>query len=122
MKNLINSKTALKDILSVIAFFVLVLTLLISTATREPSSRMEPITDFIDVTLEKGETCRLEILLPVGKTTDGVGTIFADESGEMWVMNDFYAENGDVFVALMSDKGTTDKTDDVIVDIWLDLE
>ena len=122
MKNLINSKTALKDILSVIAFFVLVLTLLISTATREPSSRMEPITDFIDVTLEKGETCRLEILVPVGKTTEGVGTVFADEGGELWILNDFYAEDSDVFVALMNDKGTKDKTDDVIIDIWLDLE
>ena len=122
MKHLINSKTALKDILSVIAFFVLVLTLLISTSTREPSSRMEPITNFIDVTLEKGDTCRLEILVPVGKTTEGVGTVFADESGEMWVMNDFFAEPEDVFIALMNDKGTEDKTDDEIVDIWLDLE
>ena len=122
MKNLINSKTALKDILSVIAFFVLVLTLLISTATREPSSRMEPITNFIDVELAKDETCRLEILLPIAKTLDGVGVIFADEGGNLWEMTDFYAEENDVFVALMNDKGTDDKTDDEIVDIWLDLE
>lgn len=121
MKKLINSKTALKDILSVIAFFALVLTLLISTATREPSSRMEPITDFIDVELAKNETCRLEILCPIGKTTDGVGTIFADEGGEMWVMNNFYAEENDVFVALMGDNGTKDKTDDRIIDLWLTL-
>ena len=103
----------------VIAFTVILLTLAFASAER---NTMEPIENFIDVTLESNETCRLEILLPIGKTTDGVGTIFADESGEMWVMNDFYAEDGDVFVALMSDKGTADKTDDVIVDIWLDLE
>lgn len=122
MKKLINSKTALKDILAVIAFVALVFTLLISTATREPSSRMEPITNFTDVELAKNETCRLEILLPVAKTLDGVGVIFADEGGNLWEMNDFYAEENDVFVALMNDKGTEDKTDDVIVDIWLDLE
>lgn len=122
MKKLINSKTALQDILSVIAFFVLVLTLLISTATREPSSRMEPITNFTDVELARGETCRLEILLPIAKTLDGVGVIFADESGNLWEMTDFYAEENDVFVALMNDKGTEDKTDDEIIDIWLDLE
>lgn len=121
MKKLINSKTALKDILSVIAFFALVLTLLISTATREPSSRMEPITDFIDVELAKNETCRLEILCPIGKTTDGVDTIFADEGGEMWVMNNFYAEENDTFIALMGDNGTKDKTDDRIIDLWLTL-
>lgn len=86
------------------------------------SSRMEPITNFIDVELERGETCRLEILLPIGKTTKGNGTIFADEGGELWTMNNFYAEDSDVFVALMNDKGTKDKTDDVIVDIWLALE
>ena len=122
MKKLINSKTALKDILAVIAFFALVLTLLISTATREPSSRMEPITNFTDVELAKGETCRLEILLPIAKTLDGVGVIFADEGGNLWEMTDFYAEENDVFVALMNDKGTRDKTDDEIIDIWLDLE
>ena len=122
MKKLINSKTALKDILSVIAFFVLVLTLLLSTALIEPSSRMEPITNFTDVELAKGETCRLEILLPVAKTLDGVGVIFADEGGNLWEMTDFYAEENDDFVAMMSDKGTDDKTDDEIIDIWLDLE
>lgn len=122
MKKLINSKTPLKDILSVIAFFALVLTLLISTATREPSSRMEPITNFTDVELAKGETCRLEILLPIAKTLDGVGVIFADEGGNLWEMTDFYAEENDVFVALMNDKGTENKTDDEIIDIWLDLE
>ena len=112
-----------KDIIAILLTFALALTAILCSIIKvSEASRMEPITDFIEVELEKNETCRLEILLPVGKTTDGVGTIFADESGEMWIMNDFYAEDGDVFVALMSDKGTTDKTDDVIVDIWLDLE
>lgn len=103
----------------VIVFTVILLALAFASAEK---STMEPITDFIDVTLEKGETCRLEILVPVGKTTEGVGTVFADEGGELWIMNNFYAEDSDVFVALMNDKGTKDKTDDVIVDIWLDLE
>ena len=121
MKQLI-SKTALKDILSVIAFFTIVLTLLLSTAIIEPSSKMEPITDFIYVELAKNETCRLEILCPIGKSTDGVDTIFADEGGEMWVMNNFYAEENDTFVALMGDNGTKDKTDDRIIDLWLTLD
>ena len=82
----------------------------------------ENLASFIDTPLENKETLRLEILLPIGKTTDGMGTIFADESGEMWVMDNFYAEADDVFIALMNDKATNDKTDDVIVDIWLDLE
>jgi hypothetical protein len=51
-----------------------------------------------------------------------VGVIFADEGGNLREMTDFYAEQGDVFVALMNDKGTEDKTDDEIIDIWLDLE
>ena len=122
MKKLINSKTALKGILSVIAFFVLVVALLISVVTREQPSRMEPITNFTEVELEKGETCRLETLLPVAKTLDGVGVILEDESGNLWEMSDFYAEENDIFVALMNNKGTEDKTDDEIVDIWLDLE
>lgn len=121
MKQLI-SKTALKDILSVIAFFVIVLTLLLSTAIIEPSSKMEPITDFIEVELARGENLRLEYLFPIGKTSDGKGTIFADANSEMWIRNNFYAEENDVFVALMNDKGTEDKTDDEIIDIWLDLE
>ena len=83
---------------------------------------MEPITDFIEVELEKNETCRLETLVPVGKTTDGKGTIFSNDGSELWILNNFYAEPSDNFVALMNDKGTKDKTDDVIVEIWLDLE
>ena len=122
MKKLINSKTALKGILSVIAFFVLIVALLISVITREQPSRMEPITNFADVELEKNETCRLETLLPVAKTLDGEGAILADEDGNLWEMTDFHAEKNDVFIALMNDKGTENKTDDEIVDIWLDLE
>ena len=112
-----------KDIIAILLAFALALTTIIcSIINVTDNSRMEPITDFIDVELEKNETCRLEILVPVGKTTNGVGTVFADEGGELWILNNFYAEDSDVFVALMNDKGTKDKTDDVIVDIWLDLE
>ena len=112
-----------KDIIAILLTFALALLMIVcSIINVTDNSRMEPITDFIDVELVRGETCRLEILVPVGKTTEGVGTVFADEGGELWILNDFYAEDSDVFVALMNDKGTKDKTDDVIVDIWLDLE
>lgn len=112
-----------KDIIAILLTFALALTAILCSIIKvTDASRMEPITDFIEVELEKNETCRLEILVPVGKTTEGVGTVFADEGGELWILNDFYAEDSDVFVALMNDKGTKDKTDDVIVDIWLDLE
>ena len=112
-----------KDIIAILLTFALALTAILCSIIKvTETSRMEPITDFIEVELEKNETCRLEILVPVGKTTEGVGTVFADEGGELWILNDFYAEDSDVFVALMNDKGTKDKTDDVIVDIWLDLE
>mgnify|MGYP003539119392 FL=1 len=112
-----------KDIIAILLTFALALTVIIcSIINVTDNSRMEPITDFTDVELARGETCRLEILLPIAKTLDGVGVIFADESGNLWEMTDFYAEENDVFVALMNDKGTKDKTDDEIVDIWLDLE
>ena len=112
-----------KDIIAILLTFALALTVIIcSIINVTDNSRMEPITDFTDVELARGETCRLEILLPIAKTLDGVGTIFADEGGNLWEMTDFYAEENDVFVALMNDKGTEDKTDDEIVDIWLDLE
>lgn len=113
----------IKDIIAILLAFALALTVIIcSIINVTDNSRMEPITDFTDVELAKNETCRLEILLPIAKTLDGVGTIFADEGGNLWEMTDFYAEENDVFVALMNDKGTKDKTDDEIVDIWLDLE
>ena len=112
-----------KDIIAILLTFALALTAILCSIIKvTETSRMEPITNFIDVELEKNETCRLEILVPVGKTTEGVGTVFADEGGELWILNDFYAEDSDVFVALMNDKGTKDKTDDEIIDIWLDLE
>ena len=103
---------------TIIALFTVVIIALAFASVEK--STMEPITDFIDVELAKGETCRLETLLPIAKTVDGV--IFADEGGNLWEMTDFYAEKDDVFVALMNDKGTEDKTDDEIIDIWLDLE
>ena len=113
----------IKDIIAILLTFALALTVIIcSIINVTDNSRMEPITDFTDVELEKNETCRLETLLPIAKTLDGVGVIFADESGNLWEMTDFYAEENDVFVALMNDKGTDNKTDDEIVDIWLDLE
>lgn len=112
-----------KDIIAILLAFALALTVIIcSIINVTDNSRMEPITDFTDVELAKNETCRLEVLLPIAKTLDGVGVIFADEGGNLWEMTDFYAEENDVFVALMNDKGTKDKTDDEIVDIWLDLE
>lgn len=112
-----------KDIIAILLAFALALTVIIcSIINVTDNSRMEPITDFTDVELAKNETCRLEVLLPIAKTLDGVGVIFADEDGNLWEMTDFYAEENDVFVALMNDKGTKDKTDDEIVDIWLDLE
>ena len=111
-----------KDIIAIFLTFALGLgAILCSIIKVTDNSRMEPITDFIEVELEKNETCRLEILLPIAKTLDGVGVIFADEGGNLWEMTDFYAEKNDVFVALMNDKGTKDKTDDEIIDIWLDL-
>lgn len=112
-----------KDIIAILLAFALALTVIVcSIINVTDNSRMEPITDFTDVELAKNETCRLEILLPIAKTLDGVGVIFADEGGNLWEMTDFYAEENDVFVALMNDKGTKDKTDDEIIDIWLDLE
>jgi hypothetical protein len=112
-----------KDIIAILLTFALgIAAILCSIIKVTDTSRMEPITDFIEVELEKNETCRLETLVPVGKTTDGKGTVFSDDGSELWILNNFYAEPSDTFVALMNDKGTKDKTDDVIVDIWLDLE
>lgn len=104
----------------IVAVFALTLVVLVFASARP--NTMEPITDFTDVELAKGENLRLEYLFPIGKTSDGKGTIFADANSEMWIRNNFYAEENDVFVALMNDKGTKDKTDDEIIDIWLDLE
>lgn len=112
-----------KDIIAILLAFALALTVIIcSIINVTDNSRMEPITDFTDVELARNETCRLETLVPVGKTSDGKGTVFSDDGSELWILNNFYAEPSDNFVALMNDKGTKDKTDDVIVDIWLDLE
>lgn len=88
----------------------------------EKNAIKENLSSFVETPLEKGENLRLEKLSPIGKTLKDNGTIFVDESGEMWVLNNFYAEKNEKFVALLSDKATSDKTDDVIVDIWLVLE
>ena len=88
----------------------------------EKNAIKENLSSFVETPLEKGEILRLEKLSPIGKTLKDNGTIFVDESGEMWVLNNFYAEKNEKFIALLSDKATNDKTDDVIVDIWLVLE
>lgn len=121
------TKTKLFNIIGIALTIISLLLLLTSvgiltTHNNRVEEMNESLASFIDTPLENKETLRLEILLPVGKTTDGVGTIFADESGEMWIIDNFYAEADDVFIALMNNKATDDKTDDVIVDIWLDLE
>ena len=88
----------------------------------EKNTIKENLSSFVETPLEKGENLRLEKLSPIGKTLKDNGTIFVDESGEMWILNNFYAEKNEKFVALLSDKATSDKTDDVIMDIWLVLE
>lgn len=93
----------------------------IVTSEIQKDTMKDNLSSFVETPLEENELLRLEIVLPVGKTLDGKGTIFADENGDMWILDNFYAEKDEVFVALLTDKGTTDKTDDVIVDIWLDL-
>lgn len=93
----------------------------IVTSEIQKDAMKDNLSSFVETPLEENELLRLEILLPVGKTLDTKGTIFADENGDMWILDNFYAEKDEVFIALIADKGTTDKTDDVIVDIWLDL-
>jgi hypothetical protein len=93
----------------------------IVTTEIQKDAMKDNLSSFVETPLEENELLRLEILLPVGKTLDTKGTIFADENGDMWILDNFYAEKDEVFIALIADKGTTDKTDDVIVDIWLDL-
>ena len=93
----------------------------IVTTEIQKDTMKDNLSSFVETPLEENELLRLEILLPVGKTLDTKGTIFADENGDMWILDNFYAEKDEVFIALIADKGTTDKTDDVIVDIWLDL-
>lgn len=93
----------------------------IVTSEIQKDAMKDNLSSFVETPLEENELLRLEILLPVGKTLDSKGTIFADENGDMWILDNFYAEKDEVFIALIADKGTTDKTDDVIADIWLDL-
>lgn len=88
----------------------------------EKNTIKENLSSFVETPLEKGEILRLEKLSPIGKTLKDNGTIFVDESGEMWILDNFYAEKNEKFVALLSDKATDDKTDDVIMEIWLVLE
>ena len=121
-----NKKTIIKNIAIAVVTVVAMLGIAfgisaIVTSEIQKDTMKDNLSSFVETPLEENELLRLEILLPVGKTLDTKGTIFADENGDMWILDNFYAEKDEVFVALLTDKGTTDKTDDVIVDIWLDL-
>lgn len=121
-----NKKTIIKNIAIAVVTVVAMLGIIfgisaIVTSEIQKDAMKDNLSSFVETPLEENELLRLEILLPVGKTLDTKGTIFADENGDMWILDNFYAEKDEVFVALLSDKATDDKTDDVIVDIWLDL-
>lgn len=121
------NKKIIKDIALAIVTVVVLLGIAfgisaIVNSQVEKNAIKENLNSFVETPLEKGENLRLEKLSPVGKTLKGNGTIFVDESGEMWILDNFYAEKNEKFVALLNDKATDDKTDDVIVDIWLVLE
>ena len=92
------------------------------TSEIQKDTMKENLSSFVETPLEKNELLRLEKLTPIGKTLKDNGTIFTDESGEMWILDNFYAEKNEKFVALLSDKATSEKTDDVIIEIWLVLE
>ena len=94
----------------------------IVTSEIQKDTMKENLSSFVETPLEKNELLRLEKLTPIGKTLKDNGTIFVDESGEMWILDNFYAEKNEKFVALLSDKATKEKTDDVIMEIWLVLE
>lgn len=121
-----NKKTIIKNIAIAVVTVVALLGIAfgisaIVTSEIQKDAMKDNLSSFVETPLEENELLRLEIVLPVGKTLDGKGTIFADENGNMWILDNFYAEKDEVFIALLADKSTTDKTDDVIVDIWLDL-
>lgn len=121
-----NKKIIFKNITIAVVTVVAMLGIIfgisaIVTSEIQKDAMKDNLSSFVETPLEENELLRLEILIPVGKTLDSKGTIFADENGDMWILDNFYAEKDEVFVALLTDKGTTDKTDDVIVDIWLDL-
>jgi hypothetical protein len=121
------NKKIIKDIALAIVTVVVLLGIAfgisaIVNSQVEKNAIKENLSSFVETPLEKGESLRLEKLSPIGKTLKDNGTIFVDESGEMWILNNFYAEKNEKFVALLSDKATNDKTDDIIVDIWLVLE
>jgi hypothetical protein len=121
------NKKIIKDIALAIVTVVVLLGIAfgisaIVNSQVEKNAIKENLSSFVETPLEKGESLRLEKLSPIGKTLKDNGTIFVDESGEMWILDNFYAEKNEKFVALLSDKATNDKTDDIIVDIWLVLE
>lgn len=121
-----NKKIIFKNIAIAVVTVVVMLGIIfgisaIVTSEIQKDAMKDNLSSFVETPLEENELLRLENLLPVGKTLDTKGTIFADENGDMWILDNFYAEKDEIFIALIADKGTTDKTDDVIVDIWLDL-
>jgi hypothetical protein len=121
------NKKIIKDIALAIVTVVVLLGIAfgisaIVTSEIQKDAMKDNLSSFVETPLEKNELLRLEKLSPIGKTLKDNGTIFVDESGEMWILNNFYAEKNEKFVALLSDKATSDKTDDTIVDIWLVLE
>jgi hypothetical protein len=121
------NKKIIKDIALAIVTVVVLLGIAfgisaIVTSEIQKDAMKDNLSSFVETPLEKNELLRLEKLSPIGKTLKDNGTIFVDESGEMWILNNFYAEKNEKFVALLSDKATNDKTDDIIVDIWLVLE
>lgn len=121
------NKKIIKDIALAIVTVVVLLGIAfgisaIVNSQVEKNAIEENLSSFVETPLEKGENLRLEKLTPIGKTLKDNDTIFTDESGEMWILDNFYAEKNEKFVALLSDKATSEKTDDVIVEIWLVLE
>lgn len=122
-----NKKIIIKNIAIAVVTVVAMLGIIfgisaIATSEIQKDIMKDNLSSFVETPLEKNELLRLEKLSPIGKTLKDNGTIFVDESGEMWILDNFYAEKDEKFVALLSDKATKDKTDDVIMEIWLVLE
>ena len=65
------------------------------TSEIQKDTMKENLSSFVETPLEKNELLRLEKLTPIGKTLKDNGTIFTDESGEMWILDNFYAEKNE---------------------------
>lgn len=121
------NKRILKDIVFAVVIVAVIVGIAFGISATvnsqvEKNTIKENLSSFVETPLEKNENLRLEKLSPIGKTLKDNGTIFVDESGEMWILDNFYAEKNEKFVALLSDKATKEKNDDVIMEIWLVLE